>query len=81
VSYYASKESVFNKELEAHKHYGDGIMPSFSQTSHQWPRSPIQVYFVALITQNSLQQSKSDLPENIAMSSGTSKSFLQAYTS
>jgi len=56
-------------------------MPSFPQASRQRSCSPIHVYFVALITRESLQQSKSGLLEMIAMPSGTSKLFLQAYMS
>jgi len=39
------------------------------------------MYFVALITWKYQERLKSDLLEMIAMSSGTSKLFLQTYTS
>ena len=61
--------------------YGWRVMPSFPQASHKWLGLPIHVYLVALITRKSLQQLKSDLLKMIAMSSGASKLFVQAYMS
>jgi len=58
----------------------ESYLPSFSQASRQCACSHICMYFVALITRESLQQSKSDSLEMIAMPSGTNKLFLQAYT-
>ena len=56
-------------------------MPSFPQALRKQPGLPIHVCLVALITQKSLQRLKSDLLKMTAMSSGTSKLFLQAYKS